>query len=62
MNSATREHEAPAVTAEYVNVLLGKTDWSEYTRRVVEKVAKKAEYYREAQAKATALASQRVFV
>lgn len=62
MKVAATHQNSQNVTPDNIRLLLSKTDWSEYTRRVVEEVAKKAEEYQEANAKSLEGASQQVFV
>ena len=62
MSPAANEEKAQAVTPEQLKVLLSNTDWSAYTRRVVEQVAKKAEEYKEANAKSLEGAAHQVFM
>lgn len=50
------------ITVEDVRRLLKKTDWAEYNRRVVSRVAKKAEDYKKANAKSREEAVRQVFV
>jgi len=62
MSSTKKEEKDRAVTPEHIRSLLSKTDWSAYSRRVVEQVAKKAEVYKEANAKSLEGAAQQVFM
>lgn len=62
MSPTTRTEERQATTPDEIRVMLQKTDWEDYTRRVVEEVAKKAEEYKEANAKSLEGASRHVFV
>ena len=50
------------ITVEDVRKLLKKTDWAEYNRRVVSRVAKKAEDYKKANAKSHAKATHQVLI
>ena len=62
MKAAKTKQNNQSATPDNIRLLLNKTDWSEYTRRVVKEVARKAEEYKEADAKSLEGASQQVFV
>ena len=50
------------VTPDDIRAMLQKTDWEDYTHRVIQGVAKKAEEYREASVKSRGEALRCVFV